>query len=111
MQVKKPKQVAIEQVKSEIHQTITSGSEETHDDVKVIFRSNHDSNDSIKQESVSIDVKSEINNHCIFNKQLCEAFISADIPLRKLNTGAFSKCLQKYTGRSVPDQSTLGQCG
>lgn len=42
-----------------------------------------------------------------FFTDLCEALISADIPLAKLNNTKFKEFLEKYTGKTVPDSSTL----
>jgi hypothetical protein len=42
-----------------------------------------------------------------FNKDLCRAFIGADIPLYKLNNPCLKQFLEQYTARSIPDQSTL----
>ena len=45
--------------------------------------------------------------HCSFNRDLCMALVSADIPLNKLNNETFRDFLEKYTGKCIPDQSTL----
>jgi hypothetical protein len=42
-----------------------------------------------------------------FNSDLCKAFLSANIPLNKLSQPTFRKFLEKYTNKSIPDQSTL----
>jgi len=42
-----------------------------------------------------------------FNSDLCKAFLSANIPLNKLSQPTFRKFREKYTNKSVPDQSTL----
>jgi Protein of unknown function (DUF 659) len=46
------------------------------------------------------------SNSC-FNSDLCKAFLSANIPLNKLSQPTFRKFLEKYTNKSIPDQSTL----
>lgn len=43
----------------------------------------------------------------MFNKDLCNALLSADIPLAKLNNDVFKQFLEKYTGKIVPAVSTL----
>lgn len=42
-----------------------------------------------------------------FYKELCEAFVSANIPLEKLNNPRFCQFLEKYTCHVIPDESTL----
>lgn len=42
-----------------------------------------------------------------FRRDLCEAFVSADIPLNKLSAVKLSHFLEGYTGYTVPNQSTL----
>lgn len=42
-----------------------------------------------------------------FNRDLCKALISSNIPLNKVNSTPFSSFLLKYTAYTVPDQSTL----
>ncbi|KAG7175948.1 CGG triplet repeat-binding protein 1-like 13 [Homarus americanus] len=42
-----------------------------------------------------------------FNADLCKAFVSADIPLHKLNNKCLKSFLEQYTGKKVPDESTL----
>ena len=42
-----------------------------------------------------------------FNKDLCTALISSDIPINKLSTRTFSSFLEKYTGHKIPDQTTI----
>ena len=39
--------------------------------------------------------------------ELCEAFVSADIPISKLNNPKLRSFLKKRTLKSVPDESTL----
>ena len=36
-----------------------------------------------------------------------QAFVSADIPLYKLNNLQLRDCLEKYTGHKFPEQSTI----
>ena len=43
----------------------------------------------------------------IFHKKMCSAFLSADIPLHKLNNNNLKSFLSQYTGKSVPDVGTL----
>lgn len=42
-----------------------------------------------------------------FNADLCEAMICANIPLKKLQNPIFKSFLEKYSKKSVPDESTL----
>ncbi|KAG7160244.1 hypothetical protein Hamer_G029594, partial [Homarus americanus] len=42
-----------------------------------------------------------------FNADLCKAFVLADIPLHKLNNRCLKSFLEQYTGKKVPDESTL----
>ena len=42
-----------------------------------------------------------------FRADLCAAFVSANIPLFKLQNEALKNFLQKYTGKTVPDESSL----
>ncbi|PSN36124.1 hypothetical protein C0J52_25502, partial [Blattella germanica] len=42
-----------------------------------------------------------------FGKELCSAFISANIPLWKVNNTNLKIFLEKYTNKRVPDESTL----
>jgi len=44
---------------------------------------------------------------CNFSAELCEALISANIPLRKLMNTKFKSFLEVYTGKIIPDESTL----
>ena len=43
----------------------------------------------------------------LFYEELCEAFVSANIPFHKLNNNVLRGFLQKYTGKSIPDESTI----
>ncbi|XP_022180013.1 uncharacterized protein LOC111040403 [Myzus persicae] len=42
-----------------------------------------------------------------FNKYLCSAMLSANIPLNKLNNESFKSFLVKYTGKIIPAVTTL----
>ena len=42
-----------------------------------------------------------------FFVDMCEAFLAADIPWRKLDQPKLRKFLEKYTQNAIPDQSTL----
>jgi len=42
-----------------------------------------------------------------FRADLCAAFISAGIPLFKLQNPLFRSFIQKYTGKTVPDESSI----
>jgi len=42
-----------------------------------------------------------------FNKDLCQAMVSANIPLNKLSNKTFRVFLEKYTGKNIPMEATL----
>jgi len=42
-----------------------------------------------------------------FNLDLCRALTSANIPLNKVNNAIFRDFLEKYTGKEIPDESTM----
>lgn len=42
-----------------------------------------------------------------FNSNLCQASVSADIPVNNLSNGSLKSFLEKYKGHSVLDQSTI----
>ena len=44
-----------------------------------------------------------------FNRDLCTALISSNIPIFKVSNKSFSSFLEKYTGHKVPDETTLGK--
>ncbi|XP_025407451.1 CGG triplet repeat-binding protein 1-like [Sipha flava] len=44
-----------------------------------------------------------------FNKDLCQALLSANIPLNKLSNNRFRSFLSTYTGKEIPMESTLRQ--
>lgn len=44
---------------------------------------------------------------CTFNYDLCQALLSANIPLNKLSNDGFRNFLEKYTSKSIPVESTL----
>ncbi|XP_025198504.1 uncharacterized protein LOC112603549 [Melanaphis sacchari] len=50
---------------------------------------------------------SNISKKSSFNKDLCEAFISANIPLNKLENPKFKTFLEVYTKNDIPSESTL----
>ena len=43
----------------------------------------------------------------IFNRDVCKLMISADIPWHKLSNEEFKKFMKKYTGKRLPDSSTI----
>lgn len=49
----------------------------------------------------------EPHENCSFNRDLCKALLSADIPLNKLSNKTFRDFLEKYAGKCIPDQSTV----
>lgn len=48
-----------------------------------------------------------ISKKSSFNKDLCKAFISANIPLKKLENPKFKTFLEIYTKNDIPSESTL----
>jgi hypothetical protein len=46
------------------------------------------------------------SNHS-FYEDLCESFISANIPLKNRNNPSLRKFLAKYTKQNIPDESTI----
>ncbi|KAL4125966.1 hypothetical protein QTP88_010198 [Uroleucon formosanum] len=44
---------------------------------------------------------------CTFNYDLCQALLSANIPLNKLSNDCFRNFLEKYTNNNIPVESTL----
>jgi len=48
-----------------------------------------------------------LNKQQLFAFDLCQAMLESDIPLWKLNHPSFKSFLEKYTEKSVPDQSTV----
>lgn len=46
-------------------------------------------------------------SHKEFYDDLCQAFIDANIPFKKLNNPSLRQFLHKYTNRDIPDESTI----
>jgi len=42
-----------------------------------------------------------------FNKDLCKALLSSNIPLNKLSNNEFKWFLEKYTNEDIPSETTL----
>ncbi|OXA64048.1 CGG triplet repeat-binding protein 1 [Folsomia candida] len=61
--------------------------------------------DPQRQILLSEAVESQSNKP--FYKNMCQAFISAGIPWKKLQNPVLQNFLQTYTGRAIPDESTL----
>ncbi|OXA41172.1 CGG triplet repeat-binding protein 1, partial [Folsomia candida] len=59
------------------------------------------------QRQILLNEAVESNSNRPFYKDMCYAFVSAGIPWKKLQNSALENFLEKYTGRSIPDQSTL----
>lgn len=53
------------------------------------------------------DQQSSVSGNQIFFKDMCEAFIAANIPWKKLQNTKLKEFLQSYTGRHIPEESTL----
>jgi len=52
-----------------------------------------------------LDAKPNSGN--IFNEDLCSALIVDNIPWNKLQIPKFKNFLEKYSGKNIPDESTL----
>nr|CAD7197922.1 unnamed protein product [Timema douglasi] len=59
-----------------------------------------------KLQQMLLGQTSESSKHSAFHKELCEAFIYADISLSKVNNPRLRDFLEKHTGKSLPDSST-----
>lgn len=70
----------------------------------------HQKHNNLGEKSKQTFIKNTFEN---LNKQqsfafdLCQAMLESDIPLWKLNHPSFKSFLEKYTEKSVPDQSTV----
>ncbi len=62
--------------------------------------------DKLKQATLPTVCTSAVNKNT-FNEDLCKALLCANIPLWKLTNPAFKSFLEKYTGKHVPEESTL----
>jgi len=61
-----------------------------------------------KERKQQIFITSQISNsRNVFFEDLCNAFVSANIPLHKLGNHVFKSFLEKHTAKSIPDESTL----
>lgn len=60
-----------------------------------------------KQQMLLGQCTSANSANSVFYEELCQAFVSANIPFHKLNNNVFRDFLQKYTGKSIPDESTI----
>ncbi|KAJ4439531.1 hypothetical protein ANN_07655 [Periplaneta americana] len=60
-----------------------------------------------KQQMLLGQCTSANSANSMFYEELCQAFVSANIPFHKLNNNVFRDFLQKYTGKSIPDESTI----
>lgn len=47
------------------------------------------------------------NNNYSFNKELCMAMLSANIPFNKFKNKLFRNFLEKHIAKKIPDESTL----
>ena len=108
LQLKQLKQFAILQhIKTKTHQNKikdftwgTSSSARTDN-----TNQEYDQNEA--RNTIATESAAESKNLHKFYRETCEAFLSADIPLNKLSNPKFKKYLCKYTGKNIPDQSTL----
>ncbi|KAJ4425798.1 hypothetical protein ANN_27423 [Periplaneta americana] len=61
-----------------------------------------------KQQMLLGQCTSANSANSVFYEELCQALVSANIPFHKLNNNnVFRDFLQKYTGKSIPDESTI----
>lgn len=61
-----------------------------------------------KERKQQIFITSQISNsRNVFFEDLCNAFVAANIPLHKLGNHVLKSFLEKHTGKSIPDESTL----
>ncbi|KAJ4428403.1 hypothetical protein ANN_24423 [Periplaneta americana] len=60
-----------------------------------------------KQQMLLGQCTSANSANSVFYEELCQAFVSANIPFQKLNNNVFRDFLQKYTGKSNPNESTI----
>lgn len=66
------------------------------------------SNSTRKEKMKQIFIKNSFKDqNSEFSLDLCRAFLASDIPLWKLHNTTFNTFLQKYTGKHIPDQSTI----
>ncbi|KAL4126677.1 hypothetical protein QTP88_010886 [Uroleucon formosanum] len=89
------KSASIDQ-RGQVIQHINTSKHRGNKDRKLIFQQNF-----ISTSSASTNSKS------VFNDDLCRALIRLDIPLFKLKNVAFKNFMEKYTGHTIPDESTL----
>jgi hypothetical protein len=54
-----------------------------------------------------ITAGSVTQNEKEFYFDICNAMVSSNIPLTKVNNTTFKSFLQKYTGRHIPAESTI----
>ena len=59
-----------------------------------------------KHQQANREISSDVTMHS-FYEEMCDAFISANIPLNKLTNTKLHSFLEKYTHRHIPDESTL----
>jgi hypothetical protein len=66
-------------------------------------------NSKMAQQSLrqSFGEASKSNEQQVFNSDLCEALLSANIPLTNLNNSNLKTFLEKYCQKNIPDESTL----
>ena len=112
LQIKQLKQFAILQhFKTKTHQKNKSASDGTQKTSSLATIDNSyqepSENDLLLQDSPATEVTSQDSDRRIFHKETCEAFLSANMPFNKLTNRKFRNYLRKYTGRKIPDQSTL----
>lgn len=66
---------------------------------------------ALRQKFVSTSFREQVDvpggSRDSFGKELCSAFISANIPLWKVNNTKLKTFLEKHTNKRVPDESTL----
>jgi len=60
--------------------------------------------ENLKQQVFLVENKPKLDS---FNEELCRSLFVANIPWNKLQEPLFREFLEKYTGRYIPDESTL----
>lgn len=61
----------------------------------------------IKKKKQLLITSQNSNSKNLFFEDLCNAFVAANIPLHMLGNHVLKSFLEKHTGKSIPDESTL----
>lgn len=60
-----------------------------------------------KQQFLTSSPSTSSDDSSTFYTDLCRVFIRVDIPIFKLKNAALKDFLEKYTGKSIPDENTI----